>query len=135
WDDALTGSYEGEPTASLYQQAMEKMQPFFRQRIDKALELFGNQSATRLASTDAREVIAAAHYARVAHLFVQKDAHIWGSFDEMDNRMTIHEEQSADDESLLDHAVEKTILNGGEVYMLSKEEMPAGALVAAVLRY
>jgi hypothetical protein len=135
WENALTGSFESEPTASLYPKAMEKMQPYFRQRIDKALNLFGNQSATSLTSTDAREVIAAAHYARVSHLFVQKDAHIWGSFDEMDDRMTIHDEQAPDDESLLDHAVEKTILNGGEVYTLSKEEMPAGALVAAVLRY
>ena len=80
-------------------------------------------------------MIAAAHYARVSHLFVQKDAHIWGSFDEMDDRMTIHDEQAPDDESLLDHAVEKTILNGGEVHTLPKQEMPAGAVVAAVLRY
>lgn len=37
WDDALTGSYERETTTELYRQAREKMQPYFSQRLTKAL--------------------------------------------------------------------------------------------------
>lgn len=135
WEQPMTGSYENEPTVALYEKAKEIMKPYFRQRVEKALTIFGNQSATNLTSTDAREVIPAAHYARVAHLFVQKDTHVWGLFDPMDNRMTIHDAQEEQDECLLDRAVEKTIINGGDVHMLPKEEMPGGAVIAAVMRY
>lgn len=135
WDDALTGSYEHVDTANIHQQAMEKMQPYFQQRTKKALELYGNQSATQLTSSVDGDIIPAAYYGRIAHLFVEKGAHVWGSFDEANNELQIRESQGDGDECLVDHAVEKTILNGGEVYILEREEMPAQSIMAAVMRY
>jgi preprotein translocase subunit SecD len=68
-------------------------------------------------------------------LFVQKGEHIWGTFDEMANKLVIHETQQNGDECLLNTAVIKTILTGGDVHILEKEKMPAASQIAAVLRY
>jgi hypothetical protein len=135
WEDALTGSYEHMDTNALYQQAREKMEPYFRQRVTKALEAYGNQSATALTSSAPSEVIPAAYYGRVARLFVKKGEHIWGRFDEMANELTIDTQQLENSEDLLDHAVVKTITTGGEVFILDYETMPAGSQVAAIMRY
>lgn len=136
WDDALTGSYEHEDLQSIYQQAMQKMEPYFRNRHEKAKEMFGNQSATPLTSTEPSEVIPAAYYSRVWHLFVAKNQHLWGHFDELNNKLTVHSKQEEGDEDLIDKAVIRTILNGGEVHILEQDEMPVrDVMIAALMRY
>ena len=77
WDDALTGSHEHLDSATLYNKAVTLMQPYFDQRVNKALEMYGNQSASSLTSTDGREIVPAAYYARVSHLFVAKGQQLW----------------------------------------------------------
>lgn len=135
WDEAITGSHEHEDTSSLYDLARQVMEPYFQERISKALNIYGNQSATELTSSIVDDVIPAAHYGRVSHLFAIRNEHIWGSFDEMNNNLTIHEEQEDGDECMIDKAVIKTLLTGGEVFILPKERMPAQSKLAAVMRY
>ncbi|HEY9007214.1 baeRF7 domain-containing protein [Ohtaekwangia sp.] len=131
----LTGSYEHEDIHTLHQRALEVMTPYFNERHQKALASYANQSATDLTSSIPADVIPAAYYGRVAHLFVQQNEHIWGTFDEMANKLTIHDTQQPGDECLLNKAVIKTILTGGEVHILEKEKMPADSSIAAQFRY
>lgn len=135
WPEYLTGSYEHEDPNIIYRDALEKMEPYFRQRHDKALEMFGNNSANEMTSSIPSDVIPAAYYSRVWHLFIEKDQHIWGKFDEVNNQLTIHEERQEGDECLIDKAIIKTILNGGEVHLLEKERMPAQSKIAGLMRY
>jgi hypothetical protein len=135
WDEVITGNQEYEDTTALYEKARKVMEPFFRERTKKALENYGNQSATALTSTTPDEVIPAAHYGRIWHLFLVKGSHIWGTFDEMESKLTIHDTKQDGDECLIDRAVIKTILNGGDVHFLSPEDMPSGAQIAALMRY
>jgi hypothetical protein len=135
WEDALTGSYEHEDTTELYKQAREKMQPYFQQRINKALEIYGNQSATALTSSIIDDVVPATYYGRISHLFVQKGEHIWGTFNEMENEIKYSDEKQEDAEDLIDNAVVKTLTTGGEVFLLEKEQMPAQSQLAAIFRY
>jgi hypothetical protein len=135
WPESLTGSHEHDDLNSLYQQARAIMEPYFRERTKKALEMYGNQSATALTSSIPSDVIPAAHYSRVWHLFVKKDQHIWGTFNEMENILNVHNDKEEGDECLIDKAVIKTILNGGDVHFLSPEDMPADSSIAALMRY
>jgi len=135
WDEALTGSYEYTDTATLYAQAREKMQPLFEQKKKKALTIYGNQSGTGLTSTNVDEVVPAAYYGRIAHLFVQKGTHVWGTFDEMANELKLHGSEAEGGEDLIDNAVEKTLQSGGDVYVVQAHEMPAEAPLAAIMRY
>jgi hypothetical protein len=135
WDEAITGNQEYIDDKTLYEQARKMMQPYFEERQKKALEVYGNHSATELTSSIPADVIPAAHYKRVWHLFVEENAHIWGRFDEMKNEMIVHEQQEEGDEDLIDKAIIKTIMNAGEVHRLPKDKMPADSPVAALMRY
>lgn len=135
WDEAITGSHEYEDTSALYQAARKKLEPYFEQRALKALNAYGNQSATGLTSSVPEDVIPAAHYGRISQLFVLQGEHLWGSFDEMNNELTLHESQQQGDECLVDKAVIKTLLNGGEVFILTEDKMPARSKMAALMRY
>jgi hypothetical protein len=135
WEEALTGSYEYTDTQALYKQAREKMEPYFQQKINKALENYGNQSATELTSSAINDIIPATYYARVSHLFVQKGEHIWGTFDEMENKLHLLDTTAEGAQDLVDNAVVKTLLNGGEVFLLDQDKMPTQGPLAAVFRY
>jgi hypothetical protein len=135
WKEALTGSHEHEDINILYPQARAIMQPYFNQRLNKALELYANQSATPLTSSIAADVIPAAHYGRISHLFIAKGEHMWGTFDEMNNELKVEGRETANNEDLVDKTVVKTLVTGGEVFMLEKEKMPAFSSIAAVMRY
>jgi hypothetical protein len=135
WDKCLTGNFEYTDDPSLYKQAREIMEPYFRERVNKAKTTYGNHSATALTSSIPDDVIPAAYYARVSQLFIEKNAQIWGTFDEQNNKLVIHDNQQLNDDSLTDKAVIKTILNGGEVFVLEREDMPVPSALAALMRY
>jgi hypothetical protein len=135
WDAALTGNFERENEGELYRQAIDVMQPYFQERTKLALAKYGDLSATSLTSTDPKEIIPAAYYSRVEQLFVAKDEHIWGNFDEKTQSLSIHNEENESDNDLLDKAVLRTYLNGGEVHIMSKELMPGKEQIAAIMRY
>jgi hypothetical protein len=80
--ESLTGSHEHDEIHALYAKAREIMEPLFAQPLDKALTMFANQSATQLTSSIAADVIPAAFYGQLSHIFVKKDEHVWGQFDE-----------------------------------------------------
>ena len=135
WDEAITGSHEHEDMNALYQQARTKMEPYFNQRVSRAFNAYKNQSATELTSSIPDDIIAAGHYGRISQLFVSKGEHIWGSFDEMNNALTIHTAKEKDDECLVGKTIIKTLLNGGEVFILPAGKMPATSQLAALMRY
>lgn len=134
-DDAITGSQEHENLNSLYEKAREKLVPYFQQRTKKALQNYYNQIATSLTSSIPEDVIPASFYAQISDLFVCKDEHIWGKFNEAENKLEIHSQKQEGDEDLIDRAAIKTYLNGGGVYILDKEKMPKEAIIAAFKRY
>jgi hypothetical protein len=134
YTEAMTGSHERDDLPTLYKKSMEIMAPYFRQRLEKALALYGNQSATPLTAWVIKDIVPAAYYGRVAYLFVQKGTHVWGTFDEMSNELKLYG-TGGEEEDLLDNAVAKTLQNGGEVFLVDKEEMPADSPLAAIFRY
>ncbi|MDB5191130.1 MAG: hypothetical protein JWQ96_693 [Segetibacter sp.] len=135
WPVALTGNRDSQETGALFADAKEVMKPYFAQRCTKALEMYGNKSATELTSSIVADVIPATYYGRVSHLFVQKGEHLWGTFDEMANEIKMHGSPDDGGEDLIDNAVVKTLSTGGEVFLLSKEEMPDDSPIAAIFRY
>jgi hypothetical protein len=135
WPEPLTGNRDRQETGALYQEAKELMQPYFQQGLTKALQNFGNKSATELTSSIAADIIPAAYYGRVSQLFVCKGEHIWGTFDEMTSELQYNDAPNEDGEDLIDNTVVKTLATGGEVFLLDREQMPAEGSMAALLRY
>jgi hypothetical protein len=135
WPEALTGNYQYQQVNDLYEEAMQVMKPYFEQPLKRALEDYGNKSATALTSTNVNLIIPATYYSRVSHLFVKKGSRIWGTFNEQDNKLDILDKESGEIDDLIDKAVVKTIQNGGEVYFMEANEMPEPGELAAILRY
>lgn len=126
-----------EPTDSreLFKQAKSKIEERTKHARNSMLEIYYNSIATPLTNSMPETVIPAAYYSQVRTLFVERGAHIWGSFDAQNNRLDMHAEREPGDDCLLEKAAIQTILHGGEVFVMEKEKMPKGATIAALLRY
>lgn len=135
WPEGLTGNHRMEDPNDLHAQAMNIMRPYFDQKLQKALDEYGNKSATDLTSVNSYKIIPAAFYGKVAKLFVQKDVQIWGTFNEQTNELKVFSSMKDGAENLADRAAAKTIQNGGDVFIMDKDKMPEPGELAAIFRY
>jgi hypothetical protein len=136
WPGTLTGNQHQKDDNELYEDAIKVMKPFFDQSLEFALEDYGNKLATPLTSSMIETIIPATYYSKVSHLFVKKGMQVFGSFNEMENKLILGEEGAINEpDDLVDKAVIKTIQNGGEVFFLDAEQMPNQSELAAIFRY
>lgn len=134
-DEHLSGNFEKDNAATMFEKARPLMQPYFEQPFNQALEQYYNNRTTGLTSASPEDVIPACFYAKAAIVFVEKDCLMWGTFNEQDNRLTLSEERQNDDACMLNAAVSKALQTGAAVFATEKEYMPDGATIAALMRY
>lgn len=137
FEEGITGNPEILKPEELHEQAWAIVQPHFQQAQEDAANRYREFSGNNpeQASDDLKEVVQAAYQQRIASLFVAVNHQQWGGFDPQTNTVQLHEQKQAGDEDLLDFAAVHTILNGGTVYAVEPEGVPAESPIAAVLRY
>jgi Bacterial archaeo-eukaryotic release factor family 3 len=121
----------------IHRRAWEVVEPLFGAGRTEALDRFKSLLGTGdgKAATKPEEIVKAARYGRVDTLFVAADDHLWGRFDEAADRIVAHGTAQTADEDLLDYAAVQTFLQGGQVNVLPKRELPGNGPIAAILRY
>lgn len=134
-DAAVTGNPEMLSAAELRQQAWAIVQPYFLQAQQAAADRYRQLAGTGQTSNDVREIASAAYYKRVDCLFVAVGLQQWGTFNPDTNTVELHDRAEPGDEDLLDLAATQTLLNGGIVYAVEPENLPARSPVAAIFRY
>lgn len=101
-----------------------------RDRLDQAL----NDGSGR-ATTEIAQIIPAARDGRVDTLFLAAEDHVWGRIEERAESILVRKSDEPAAEDLLDDAAIATLLKGGRVEVLPKEEMPESGAAAAIFRY
>lgn len=134
-ENVITGNPEELSDADLHQAAWPLVQPRFAREQKAAEARYRQLAASGQATADLDEALGAAHQGRVETLFVALGRQHWGHFDRTSQRSEIHAEPKAGDEDLLDLAAVQTLLQGGTIYVVEPEQMPAAADVAAIFRY
>ncbi len=122
---------------TLHQRAWSIVEPYFVADRQEALALYHELQGAGGQHTEisVEQVVRSAYYARIATLFIVPDAPQWGTFDPQSGDVTIHDPAQPRDEDLVDFAAVHTLLNGGQVYMLSSDKFPDAPPVAAILRF
>jgi hypothetical protein len=134
-ESMLSGNFDHEEKNAIYQKVKEIAAPVFEENTKKALKFYYENSTKELTSSILEDVIPASYYSQISDLFVVKDEHIWGTFDEASNALEIHEEPEPGDTCLINRAVVKTIQNGGSVHVMERDKMPADSKLAAFMRF
>jgi hypothetical protein len=136
-DEGITGNQKMSKPQELHSAAWEIVEPYFKQSQQEAIERYREFSGNNqeLVSDDVKEVVKAAYYQRIDSLFVAIGHQQWGKFDPQNETVHLHEQEEAGDEDLLNFAAIHTLLNGGTVFAVEPEQVPAKSKVAAIFRY
>lgn len=118
----------------LHKEAYEKVQRYLKKKRDKAIERYHKLAGTEKTTTSLDDIIRASHYQEVDAVFLSRNKEdIWGKFDKKKNKLEIHDGFEKGDEKLLNKTSIETLKNGGNVYLVDDENMPAKDTVAAAL--
>jgi hypothetical protein len=131
----LAGNWDHLTAYQLHQRALPVIEPLFRQEREAAAAKFRQLLGTGKTSENLREILPAARHGQVETLFVDAHARQWGALAKDGEEVDLHETPRKGDEDLLDLAAVETLTHRGTVYSVEREELPGGAVAAAVLRY
>jgi len=135
-EKGITRNVENMPVDELHQMAWEIVKNQYQTDVQQALNVFHSLSEKDDDTTqDIGAIVSAAYFKRINTLFLDQDAHIWGDFNPDENIVRIDEEQSVENQDLLNVAAIHTLKNGGNVILLEPNKMPDGTDAAAILRY
>jgi hypothetical protein len=133
--DGISENPDALSEDELHRRAYALVEPKLAEARAAAVDRLNASLAAGKATTKPEEILKAARYARVDTLFLTGDDHLWGSFDESEDRVVAHGSAADGDIELLDFAALMTLRQGGSVTLVAREALPPPGLSAAILRY
>jgi len=133
-DDSMSGNPYSYTRGDLHRTASTAMEPHLMRWRGEALARFGRGSEEGRVCTDVAPLLQAAEEGRIEILLVSLGAELFVRHDLESGRVDLHTQYQDGDVDVLDEAVVRTVLNGGEVYGIEEDEMPEHLPLAALLR-
>ncbi|WP_245345838.1 hypothetical protein [Arthrobacter sp. CAN_C5] len=137
----LAGTVDTNPHAldphELHRLAYAKV----RERLDRgrmkslsdAAALLGRGDAT--ATNSLADIVRASHQGRIRTLLLRDGAPAWGRYDRKTDKVEMDLTPGNVSEDLLDVAATETLQHGGDVHVMSVDDLPADTEAVAILRY
>jgi len=123
-DEGIDNAPQSLSDAELHERAWKIIKPHYQQEfvnsLDQFYQLDGNNDERAVG--DIQEIVPAAYFQRVDTLFVPQSHTHWGTFDEPNNSVTLHEQPESDSDDLLNQSIIHTLANGGAVYLIEDDE-------------
>lgn len=132
WPETLEINPDGLDAGELHRRAWALVEPRMAGKLDAVIDRFNRSSRT---SVEPAELLKAASGGRVDTLILAEGEHLWGRFDAAGDRVESHQEPEITDDDLLDLAARQTLLNGGDVKIVARDQVPHGAMIAGIMRY
>jgi hypothetical protein len=131
----LPGNPEDMSVPQLHKSAWDLVHTNFKKERLEAAARYADLSATGKSTDEIDEAVLAAIHGRVDTLFVEVGSEIWGSYDEEQMKVIIHQRRETCDTDLTNLAAIHTLLSGGSVFPLSPVEGRIRTPVQAIFRY
>lgn len=138
-DEGIEGNVHFWNDKQIYEAGWAIAKRQMRQRIDDALQTFERAFGRGKAEIDPAVIGRRTIEGRVHQLLLDEDAELWGDFDRTTGEISTlpadaDEEQRAMVVDVFDEIAETVVQRGGEVVVVSSDEMPSETGLAAVLR-
>jgi hypothetical protein len=135
-DEQINHNPDDLDALELHRRALKIVGPQFDSERNDKLAVFQQLHGTGRTSNNIAEVLMAAGGGRVDTLFLENRSDIWGLYDSADHQVQVHDKHTRENKSLMNDVAVETLLRGGEVYLLEKDEMPDRASkINALFRY
>lgn len=133
-EEGIEGNPDRLTANQLHDRAWAIVEPHFEAARQHAVARYHQLIHTGHASSDIRQVVAAAYRGKLETAFVCRGNQLWGLLDSTTNEVEYHDQPVPGDEDLLNIAAIQTLKHGGSVYAMPPKEMPGKGLLAAIFR-
>ncbi len=135
-NEGIDGNQDAVSDEDLARKGWELVAPQFQQERQAELERLRHFLGTgdRKGSDALHSIITAAWSRMVETLFIPAQEQLWGLFDPEAMDVQVHRERLPRDEEMLNLACIYTLRSGGTIYECAPEELPDGAMAAAIFR-
>lgn len=135
-DTHLSGNPEDDDLMTLHDKAWEQVAPHFERGRREKAGAYRQALGTGKASPDLRDILPAAMDGRVDALFLREGKDARGLYNQEERELELHDPERETSVSLFNLAAVETYLQGGDVFVVSEEEMPDDhSAVCALYRY
>lgn len=118
----------------LHSRSWDIVQEVFSREQEKARKAFTELNGSSRVVHRIEDVVPAAAQGKLETLFMAVDDAVWGRYNEGSSEIRVeHDGETAED--LLDLAGLRTLLKGGKVFGVKREEVPGGHQLVGVTRY
>ncbi len=135
-DEGITKDIDPLSAEELHDESWAMVQEKYETNVNKAKGVYQKLQDKDGDTTDnINTIVSGAHFKRVHSLFVAENEHVWGQFNSEENEVILTEEKQPESQDLLNYAATHTFINGGNVLVLPKEDIPGEKPAAAILRF
>ncbi|MCB2222491.1 MAG: hypothetical protein KQI35_19060 [Bacteroidetes bacterium] len=120
----ISGNPDDLDTIFLHEKAWELLKNKFSELQKRAKDDYDNNQRKGTTSNDIRKIVYESLNGNIETLFVRKKAQIWGSYNHDKPNVKVDDQQNSENECLIDKSSKATFLQGGNVFIENKEEMP-----------
>ena len=135
-EKGISGNPDNMTMDQLRNHAWELIKPQLKIESAKAVNHYGDLSATERTVDSISQIVKAAHVQRIETLYLSKSAEpMLGIYDKENDRVNTDYAEPELVQDLIGVSVRQTLLSGGNIYYLDQSEMPGNKQIAALLRY
>ena len=134
-DRAITGAYETLEKEALMKELEAYAMDTFNLKIGKLKDKYHQLKAQKKSSDQLIDIITATIEGRVEALFIQENLTVPGKIDMNTKKMTSEKLDDPKVDDVLDDLAQLVLDKSGEVYILSRDDMPTDLGMAAIYRY
>lgn len=133
----ISGNVENDDPVLLHEKAWNLLAPVMETNFNSQYKKFKELLPDEKASLSINDIAPAALNGKVETLFLDKDASVfWGTYHQDTNRVSIQKKQNKTNSCLINFAATATYLQGGTVYITTKDAMPHNlSVINGVYRY
>jgi hypothetical protein len=131
----IDGNPERRSDEELGMAARGVLDELYRRRVADLRSLFERRANEGRSTADIAQAARAATFGGIQTLLVDMDRAVPGSVDETDGSVAFADRESADSYGVVDEIARRVLLSGGRVLSVRAADLPAGAPLAAILRY
>ncbi|WP_240625538.1 baeRF7 domain-containing protein [Spirosoma pollinicola] len=118
--EGLTGNFDHSQPEELHQMAQKLLGDSIDQTKRRFINQYQNSNGSEMVSSDARALLKAGVIGCIDALFLKTETSLWGYFDEITLKTTIHDNRQDGDESLVEKIALLTLLHGGKLYVMDE---------------
>lgn len=134
FDNVVEGNPDHLKPEELHRLAWDVVEPHFQRAKESARSQFHELTGTGKATAQLQDILPAAYDGQIDTLFVARGQQHWGSYDPETRHLNTDDGQEAS-EDLLESAAIYTLLQGGTVYAVDRQQVPEDSEMAAIFRY